>query len=89
MLINQGIQQDQRGDVHRGTSDVQHRIGETGSALIAPYKWMGDHFGWCYSGVDMDARRWKADGGGPFSRRWRIESAHSSELSMEVSTSRS
>lgn len=39
--------------------------------------------------VAMASRRWKADGGGPSSRRWRIKLAHSSELSTEVSTSRS
>src|SRR6266487_1956491 len=42
-----------------------------------------------YTTVAMAAKSWKADGGGLFSRRWRMTSAHSSELSTEVSTSRS
>jgi hypothetical protein len=41
------------------------------------------------SPVAMATRRWNADGGGPAARCWRITSAHASELSTEVSTSRS
>ena len=47
------------------------------------------HVGTRSSPVAIAARRWKADGGGPLSRRWRITSAHASALSSEVSTSRS